>query len=47
MVGEHIYECEVRQSHEDETTRKRVLCWVVISVEEALHQGDVIQQKTD
>ena len=40
MAGEHIYECEVRQWHEDEITRKRALCWVVISVEEALQLGD-------
>ena len=40
MAGEHIYECEVRQWHEDETTRKHARRWVVISVEEALQLGE-------
>ena len=44
MAGEDTYECEIRQWHEDETTRKRARRWVVISVEEALQLGDVIRR---
>lgn len=44
MAREHIYECEIRQWHEDKTTRKRALRWAVISVEEALQLGDVIRR---
>ena len=44
MAAEHIYECEVRQWHEDETTRKRARRWAVISVEEALRLGDDIRR---
>jgi hypothetical protein len=36
MPRKNIHECEVRQWREDEITRERALCWVVISVEEAL-----------
>ena len=44
MAGEDTYECEIRQWHEDKTTRKRALRWAVISVEEALRLGDVIRR---
>lgn len=43
MAAEHIFECEVRQWHEDKISGKHALSWAVISVEEALKLGDVIR----